>query len=139
MVTLRTGAIATRTQAVETLPGVPQLFGGSDTVASRAQDAAAERGHVGALERMRDELGRARRRGGRIVVAEQVQSPMDRNATLEVAAALIADCDRRAGELRAAAGLDPSGATHQPPWVVDAQMRQAANGAPAGRARRDTA
>jgi hypothetical protein len=96
---------------------------------------------VGALERMRDELGRARRRGGRIVVAEQVQSPMDRNATLELAAALIADCDRRAGELRAAAGLAPSGEVQQPgqPWVVDAGMWQVANGVQTERAHRDTA
>jgi hypothetical protein len=56
---------------------------------------------VGAMERMRDELGRARRRGGRVLLPEQVASPMDRNPTLEVAAAMIADCDQQAqGRLR---------------------------------------
>ena len=98
---------------------------------------------MGALERMRDELGRARRRGGRIVVAEQVQSPMDRNPTLELTAALIADCDRRAGQLRSAAGLDPAGlhpADLDPAdGGLDAGMRQLASGLPAERSRRETA
>ena len=38
----------------------------------------------------------ARRRGGRVLLPEQVASPMDRNPTLEVAAAMIADCDQQA-------------------------------------------
>ncbi len=67
---------------------------------------------MGAMERMRDELGRARRRGGRVLLPEQVASPMDRNPTLEVAAAMIADCDqqaqrRRLGQSRSAP--DPTG------------------------------
>ena len=76
------------------------------------------------MERMRDELSRARRRGGQVVMLEQVRSPMDLNPTLEVSAAIIADCVRQA---------DHQIVTEQ---VVDDAMRQAANGA---RARRNIA
>jgi hypothetical protein len=87
---------------------------------------SAERGiAVGAMERMRDELSRARRRGGHVVMLEQVRSPMDLNPTLEVSAALIADCARQADRR--------TGAAEQ---LIDDGMRQAANGT---RARRDIA
>lgn len=67
------------------------------------------------MERMRDELSRARRRGDRVLMPEAVVSPMDLNPTIEVSAALIADCNHALG--RASAKL-----------VVDSEMRSAATG-----------
>lgn len=89
---------------------------------------------MGAMERMRDELGRAGRRGRRILTPDGVVSPMDRNPTVEVAAAVIADClaDSRAsrrGE-HPAVPADP---------LVDAGMQAAAAGRPLSTSVRDTA
>ncbi len=86
------------------------------------------------MERMQDELGRARRRGRRVVMPEQVRSPMDLNPTLEVSAALIADCVRQAdSDLPDHELADP----HQPtPDGVDGAMREAVQGS---RSRRETA
>jgi hypothetical protein len=69
------------------------------------------------MERMRDELGRARRRGRRVVMLDQVQSPMDLNPTVDISAAIIADCVRQ---------VDGARTAENP--LVDEGMRQAANG-----------
>ena len=47
---------------------------------------------MGPMERMRDELARARGRSSRVLLPEEAGSPMDRNPTVEVSADLIADC-----------------------------------------------
>ena len=62
---------------------------------------------MGAMERMREELSRARRRGSRVLMPEAAWSPMDLNSTLEVPAALIADCASRADRHRAASTEAP--------------------------------
>ena len=78
------------------------------------------------MERMRDELSRARRRGDRVLMPEAVASPMDLNPTLEVSAALIADC---ADDISRTRAMD----------VIDAEMRSAASGVDPKRPRRNTA
>lgn len=93
---------------------------------------------------MQNELGRARRRGHRVVMPEQVTSPMDLNPTLEVSAALIADCVRQADHEvpdRSLANSDlpdhDLADPHRPtPDGVDGAMRQAVEGS---RSRRETA
>ncbi len=93
---------------------------------------------MGALERMRDELGRARRRGSRVLMPEAAVSPMDLNPTLEVSAAIIADCVAEAAHLRAASGA--SSAIDLPVHpAVDRGMTQAAAGVPRRTARCDPA
>ncbi len=89
---------------------------------------------MGAMERMRDELGRAGRRGRRILTPDGVVSPMDRNPTVEVSAAVIADCVAEADQFRrgeaVASDADP---------LMDAGLRHAAAGRPLGKSVRDTA
>ena len=90
------------------------------------------------MERMRDELGRAGRRGRRILTPDGVVSPMDLNPTVEVSAAVIADCVAEADRLHlgdvGAPGVDP--VMHP---VMDAGMRDAAAGRPPRKSARDTA
>lgn len=77
------------------------------------------------MERMRNELGRAGRRGARILTPDGALSPMDLNPTIEVSAAVIADCIAEAGQFRRRSPDLPG-----PEPLMDEGMRDAAAGAP---------
>ena len=68
-----------------------------------------------------------------MLMPEEVPSPMDLNPTLEVSAALIADCDHHADRYRLTTPARGE------PILLDESMRQIALGAVGRRPRLDTA